>query len=174
MGGRVMAAAVVTILILSGCATMSGRGSGPKLSVTFNDTSWDGVRVPDGMQCAKQGGVDPWSPPILVSWIPKDTARLIVEFNDESYPPLAKDGGHGKFAVDVAGRDEVIIPPFTEGQTSGFLTGVTLVANNRSGTGAGYLAPCSDKKDHVYSVTVRAMSATNQELGRGYALLGKY
>lgn len=166
---------LVMMVALSGCATATPtEAPAAKLSVGFNDTAWDGARIPDGMQCARQGGSEPASPPLLVSGIPPNTARLIVEFNDESYAPLSKDGGHGKFAVDVAGRDEVIVPPFAEGQTTGLAGGVSLAANNRGGTVPGYLAPCSGKQNHLYSVTVRAMSAANQELARGYAQLGKY
>lgn len=151
---RVFGMGLLAVMLLSGCATMTGGGPSTKLTVAFNDTAWDGARIPDGMQCAGQGGTKPASPPLLVSDIPQNTARLVIEFNDESYAPLSKGGGHGKFTVDVAGRDEVIVPPYTEGQ--------------------GYRAPCSGKQNHVYSVTVHAMSAANQELARGYAPLGRY
>ena len=171
MRERLMGAALLAALLVSGCAT-AGRGN--KLGVSINDTAWDGARVPDGMQCAQQGGSQPASPPLLVSGIPPSANRLVVEFNDESYSPLSSDGGHGKFAVNVSGREEAIVPPFTEGQTSDWPAGVSLVASNRSGRLPGYLAPCSGKQNHLYSVIVRAMSPSNEELVRGYLPLGRY
>jgi phosphatidylethanolamine-binding protein (PEBP) family uncharacterized protein len=171
MRERLTGAALVAALLLSGCAT-AGRGG--KLGVSINDTAWDGTRIPDGMQCAQQGGTQPASPPLLVSGIPASANRLVVEFNDESYAPLSADGGHGKFSINVAGRDEVIVPPFGEGQTNEWPTGVSMVASNRSGRLPGYLAPCSGKQNHLYSVIVRAMSPSNDELARGYLPLGRY
>ncbi len=172
---RVMGSALVAAVLLCGCATTT-RTAAPatKLSVAANDTAWDGTRVPDGMQCGQQAGREPATPPLLVSGIPPSAGRLVVEFNDESYAPLSRDGGHGKFSVDVAGREEAIVPPFAEGQTSGFPAGASLVASNRAGGVPGYLAPCSGKQDHLYSVTVRAMSANDQEVARGYLPLGRY
>src|SRR5207245_1479706 len=92
MVDRVFGMGLLAVMLLSGCATVKGSVPSAKLSVAFNDTAWDGTKIPDGMQCAPQGGSEPASPPLLVSGIPENTARLIVEFNDESYAPLSKDG----------------------------------------------------------------------------------
>ena len=163
----------LAVLVLA-LATVSSAAAASTLKVTFANSRWDGRSVPAGMQCARQGGVNPASPALRVSGIPAGTTRLIVEFDDESYQPLSYDGGHGKFGVEVDGKSEVVIPAIPEGITTGFPPGVSMVAGNRSGMGPGYLAPCSGGRGNRYSVTIRAVSATNKKLAEGYIILGAY
>lgn len=166
--------AKLAVLVLSLALAAPGAAAGPKLKVSFADPKWDGKRIPEGMQCSQQGGVGPASPPLKVSDIPAGTVRLIVEFDDESYRPLSSDGGHGKFAFEVDGKSEVIFPAIPQGITSGFPPGVSMVSNNRSGMGPGYLPPCSGGRGNRYSVTIRALSAAKKQLAEGYLIMGTY
>lgn len=164
-------AVLVLILALVAPATAAS-----KLKVAFADPKWTGKLIPAGMHCSRFGGSNPTSPPLRISDIPQGTVRLIVEFDDESYQPLSYDGGHGKFALEVGGKSEVVFPPIPEGVSKGLPEGVTLLASHRgwSDEPAGYLPPCSGGRGNRYSVTIRAVSAAKKELGKGYLILGSY
>lgn len=73
-----------------------------EMSVTL-EAPWDGVTVPEGQQCDRQGG-DGSTPPMAVSDAPDGTVELHVEFNDISYPSMAFNGGHGVIAWPATSR----------------------------------------------------------------------
>lgn len=135
---------------------------------------WDGKRVPAGQHCPLFGGKGA-TPPMQVSGLPQGTAWVYVEFNDRSYKPLSRDGGHGVIGYPVKGASANLhsVPGL-----AGKLPGQAKVIKPARGTGkyksSGYLPPCSGGKGNAYFAVVKAISAKGQVLDRGQVELGRY
>lgn len=149
------------------------------LQVEFADAAWDGVKVPSGMQCKRFGGKDAASPALNVSALPAGTTKVIVRFNDLSFPPLSRNGGHGSIMVNVpAGSDSVTVPS-VPGETYNIPEGVEVykphrATSRRVGKGA-YLPPCSGGQGNNYQAVVLAVDyATGQVLGTAEIGIGQY
>ena len=135
---------------------------------------WDGQKVPAGQQCRLQGGKGK-TPPMQISNMPKGTVWILVEYNDESYPPLATNGGHGKIGYPVSGRDATL--PAVPGMTDKLPLGVRVVARARSSgdyASRGYLPPCSGGRGNLYSAEVMALGKDNRVLAKTRVRLGRY
>ncbi len=76
---------------------------------------WDGNRVPDGQQCTLDGG-NGSTPPMRITGIPAGTAMIVAEYNDRSYQPLSRNGGHGTIGYAVSGNsaDLPAVPGLTD------------------------------------------------------------
>ncbi|MBV0913974.1 hypothetical protein KTJ87_16455 [Rhodobacteraceae bacterium ASV31] len=120
---------------------------------------WDGNRVPSGQQCSAHGG-NGSTPPMRVSGIPDAAVMLVFEYNDKSYQPLSRNGGHGIVGVGV--RPGVADIPALPGMTDQMPRGARIVKAARS-TGSlatsGYLPPCSGGRNNQYTVDVKAINA---------------
>ncbi|WP_231703994.1 hypothetical protein [Cochlodiniinecator piscidefendens] len=125
---------------------------------------WDGVRVPAGQHCALQGGQGA-TPPIQVTGIPDGTVMIVAEYNDRSYQPLSRNGGHGTLGYPVSGSSANL--PSVPGVSANLPHGVIVVRAAR-GTGQyaspGYLPPCSGGRGNQYSVDLKAVDASGQVL----------
>ncbi len=128
------------------CAAMAlavmGGTAAAEMSVQLGG-GWDGRKVPKGQQCKLNGG-NGATPPMRVSGIPKGAVWIIADFNDKSYQPLSRDGGHGRIAYPVRGATTDL--PALPGMTAKLPAGAQVVKAAR-GTGKyaspGYLPPCS-------------------------------
>lgn len=135
---------------------------------------WDGKTVPAGQHCPLQGGKGK-TPPMQVSGLPKGTSWILVEFNDKTYPPLSRNGGHGKIGFPVSGKSATL--PAVPGMTNRLPLGIRVVAKARSSgdyASKGYLPPCSGGRGNRYSADVKAMSKDDRVLGKKTVSLGRY
>jgi len=188
---------LLLVMILASCGGPSGNSGGAantevaRLSVAHADTSWNGVTVPPGQNCMKDGGFGN-TPAIIVSELPVSTTAVHVEFNDASFEPLSFDGGHGTIGYHIGGvgspsfphsleaKDGTVRLPSVSGETD-FLSltpqigalGInkpTFLVNRNRATGdfaaAGYLPPCSGGAGHKDEAGV--------DVGRRRIELGKY
>ncbi len=150
-------ALLLPLIILAGCGGTPGVG-GSTLTVRFADATWNGEVIPSVGMCRRCGG-EGMSPALLVAGIPAGAEALIVEFDDLSYEPLARFGGHGTLRVDCRGATEVRVPSVVEG-TLAMPDGVRIERPHRApvATPDGYLGPCAcDGSHNLYQATVRAV-----------------
>ena len=152
------------------------------LDISFVDSKWDGKTVPKDEVC-KRGGANGSSPVLKIENIPTGANAVIVEFNDQSYPPLSTGGGHGAIWVAVENVSSVIIPSIAT-ESDKLPSGVNIEHIHRgrgSGIGPGiYLAPCSNGRGNLYFADVKAVekSPSNPNSGKllatGKIVLGRY
>lgn len=176
-------ASVGLALAVAGCqTTYTAAEKVQPLEVSFADPAWDGVTVPAGQHCQPYGGHGA-TPPMIVSNLPDRANAVIVEFNDRSFPPLSRDGGHGKIGFWVEpGAGEATLRP-VPGMTGKIPEGTFIEAAARS-TGSfatgGYLPPCSGGGGNHYFAIVKAVykpkvdGETALLLGEGRIELGRY
>jgi hypothetical protein len=147
-----------------------------ELTITFADPVWTGDAIPEGQQCRLHGG-DGSTPALEVSGLPEGTAQVNVEFNDESYPPLSENGGHGIVGFTVTPVDGTATLPSVPGYSTDVPEGAMVVAAARPGPpydSVGYLPPCSGGNGNTYAAVLRALDADGVELATGHIVLGKY
>jgi len=170
--------AALGLVGLSACVSSGSSSTAtanlPTLSVAFAGNEWNGEKIPDGQQCSYFGGRGS-TPPLTVSGVPESTTEIVVEYNDESYPDLSYDGGHGKvgFRATVGTTQIPAIP----GETNALPDGARIVASHRA-TGSlarpGYLPPCSGGNGNRYSADVKAVDSAGTVLATGEITLGLY
>lgn len=174
----------VIAVMLSGCAGSSYEPveNMSELTLGFADQAWDGIRVPEGQQCHRFGGVNPQTPAIEVANIPPEADALILSFSDGTYEPM-DNGGHGEIGYEIAKGTERVVVPSVPGHTFDLPEGFFLVAEQRNpdwDDAGAYLPPCSGGSGNEYYVTVRAVSREDQAgekpllLGEGILQLGSY
>ncbi|NHQ73007.1 hypothetical protein HAT86_00810 [Roseovarius gahaiensis] len=125
---------------------------------------WDGGKVPSGQQCNLQGG-NGSTPPMRVSGIPSGAVWIVAYFNDKSYKPLSRNGGHGTIAFPVRGA--VTDLPAVPGMTKRLPGGAQVMAPAKSSgkyASPGYLPPCSGGKNNRYSVDLKAVDKQGKVL----------
>lgn len=135
---------------------------------------WNGKKVPAGQHCKLFGG-NGKTPPMKVSGLPKGTQWLYVEYNDRSYAPLSKNGGHGIIGYPVKGASASL--PAVPGMTKSLPGGAKVVKRARSSgkyASAGYLPPCSGGRGNQYFADVKAIDAGGKLLGQARVELGRY
>ena len=166
--GRAIRLAAGALVIALGCAglVLAGGCAQPRytsapyladLDVRFADPAWDGKRVPEGQQCARDGGHGA-TPPLIVGNIPIEATAIILEFDDRT-APSSTTGGNGAigFRVPVGVRETTI--PSVSGNTRDLPDGFFLPPEDKAALGnGGYLPPCSGGQGHRYVVTIRAVS----------------
>ncbi|GGX54936.1 hypothetical protein GCM10007385_24140 [Tateyamaria omphalii] len=135
---------------------------------------WNGKKVPAGQNCALDGG-NGSTPPFQVTGIPDGTVWLIVEYNDKSYKPLSRNGGHGTIGYAVNGASGSF--PAVPGMSARMPKGVQVIAAAKS-TGKyaspGYLPPCSGGRGNSYEAVVKAVDANGKVLDKTRMSLGRY
>jgi len=135
---------------------------------------WTGKKVPAGQQCTLDGGQGA-TPPMQIGGLPKGTVSVIVAFNDKSYAPLSRGGGHGIIGFAVKGSRVRL--PSVPGMTRKLAQGVVVVRAART-TGAyaspGYLPPCSGGRGHRYVADIKAISVAGKVLGETSVDIGRY
>ena len=137
------------------------------------DPMWDGKKIPSGMQCSRQGGVDPHTPKLKVTNLPKGTSYLRMVITDESY---GSDGFHGIFKIKVpTGASEIVIPGIYE-QKEQLPSGIELERGNGSPDGGRghYLPPCSGNRNHNYFAEILPYNDSDEKLKENYIDFGKY
>lgn len=125
---------------------------------------WDGGKVPSGQQCKLHGG-NGSTPPMRVSGIPSGAVWVVAYFNDKSYKPLSRNGGHGTIAFPVRGA--VTDLPAVPGMTKRLPGGAQVMAAAKSSgkyASPGYLPPCSGGKNNRYSVDLKAVDKQGKVL----------
>lgn len=128
------------------------------LHVRFADPAWNGVTIPDHARCSRYGPAGA-SPELIVTGLPEDTRMIAVAFNDDSYRPLATDGGHGMIAISADGGTGWAVVPAVPGETAALPKGVTMIAPHRGqlSPGTAYLGPCSGGTGNHYSAEILAL-----------------
>ena len=146
-----------------------------EMTARLADPDWDGVKIPQAHVCKLAGAASPMSPRIQVENIPAGATKIVVAFNDESYPKLATDGGHGKISVAVNAR--TITVPSVPSESDSIPDGVKIEAKHRSTTPGYYLAPCSRGRGHTYAAEILAVKSGwfgSSVVGQVRLLLGSY
>lgn len=135
---------------------------------------WNGKKIPAGQECVLDGGKGK-TPPIQVTGIPAGTAMIVVEYNDKSYKPLSRNGGHGIIGYPVKGSSAKL--PAVPGLTAKLPGGIRVLAKAR-GKGDyasnGYLPPCSGGRGNSYQADVKAVDASGKVLDKTKMKLGRY
>lgn len=173
---RSIGASLLSALVVvgTGLATGAAMAQAP-LTLRLADPAWDGVTIPEGQQCALQGGSGT-TPAIEVSGLPEGTTTVDVAFSDETYQPM-NDGGHGVIAFAVTPVGGTATLPSVPGGTADLPEGASVATPSR-GTGEyaspGYLPPCSGGAGNTYSATVSALDGASKELATGKIEIGKY
>jgi len=125
---------------------------------------WDGRKVPAGQQCKLHGGKGS-TPPMRVSGIPQGAVWIVAYFNDKSYGPLSRDGGHGTIAYPVRGATTDL--PAVPGMSAKLPGGARVVKAARSSgdyASPGYLPPCSGGRGNRYTVDLKAIDKAGKVL----------
>ncbi|MAM73453.1 hypothetical protein [uncultured Tistrella sp.] len=157
------------------------------LHVRFADPAWNGVTIPDHARCSRYGPAGA-SPELIVTGLPEGTRMIAVAFNDDSYRPLATDGGHGMIAIAAEGDTGWAVVPAVPGETTALPKGVTMIAPHRGrlSPGTAYLGPCSGGTGNHYSAEILALRTPlplpgmrlavtkGDMLGRSVISLGRY
>ncbi len=135
---------------------------------------WDGKNIPAGQHCKLHGG-NGSTPPMAVSGLPEGTTMVVVEYNDRSFKPLSRNGGHGTLAYPVKGDTANL--PAVPGMTAKLPSGVRVVRKAQS-TGdyasPGYLPPCSGGRGNTYEAVVKAVGSDGKVLKKAKVKLGRY
>ena len=122
--------------------------------------NWDGNRVPEGQQCTLFGG-NGATPPMQITGVPEGTVMIVAEYNDRSYQPLSRNGGHGTIGYQVSGNSANL--PSVPGLMDRNLPHGVQILNKARGTGRyasdGYLPPCSGGRGNQYAVDLKAVDA---------------
>ncbi|MCF3593439.1 hypothetical protein LZG00_05450 [Rhodobacteraceae bacterium LMO-12] len=161
-------------LILTCAIILGGAGAAAAdMSISLL-APWDGKSVPKGQQCTLHGG-NGATPPMKVTGLPAGTVAILVEYDDKSYRPLSKNGGHGSLIYPAKGNAANL--PAVPG-LSGKLPHGVKVHKPARGTGKyaskGYLPPCSGGKGNKYTATLKAISANGKTLEKKTVSIGRY
>jgi hypothetical protein len=154
-----------TIALTCGLLMMAGTAMADMTAQLSG--GWDGRKVPPGQQCRLHGG-NGSTPPMRAVWI-------VAYFNDKSYGPLSRNGGHGTIGFPV--RGETTDLPSLPGMTATLPGGARVIKAARSSgdyASVGYLPPCSGGRGNRYTVDLKAIDKagkvldeiTNFDIGR--------
>lgn len=152
------------LVVLLGATLLSASVWAEPLQAVFVDPAWDGVKVPAEHNCE---GAAAKTPALKVSGIPAESDYLTLAFRDLDGPgQMSRDGGHGKLGFVIqAGAGEAVLPAVAQGLKKNQMPeGVELLAEHRGRRPVdGYLAPCSQGRNHRYEVVVRAVTAADKD-----------
>ncbi len=167
----------------TGCVGMSKYKAVPNpadLKVSFADPVWDSRRVPDGQQCARDGGKG-GTPRITVASLPSGTNAIVMEFSDASVTAM-DNGGHGILGYRIPENSKRVTIPVCPGNTfdlpEGFFS-LSPHANPAWDIAGAYLPPCSGGRGNSYYVTVKAVydapkGKPSKMLGKAVLQMGSY
>jgi hypothetical protein len=150
------------------------------LDVSFTDSAWDGLTIPEGQQCSAFNG-NGSSPELLINNIPEGTNAIIVSFSDRTYKPNDL-GGHGIIGKWLLNQETSITIPSIPGESYEMPEAMFIVSEFRSnrGTGGAYLPPCSGGSGNEYYATISAVYVGQSDdeesllLGEAQIELGVY
>lgn len=161
-------------LSLTAALILAGAAAFAEMQVQLGG-GWDGHKVPAGQQCALHGGKGA-TPPMTVSGIPSGAVWVIAYFNDKSYTPLSRNGGHGTIGFPVKGSTARL--PAVPGMTASLPGGARVIHPARSRgdyASPGYLPPCSGGRGNRYTVDLRAIDKAGKVLAEVKTVdIGKY
>lgn len=150
---------------------------GADLKVDFIDKKWDGVTVPKDEVCSNYNTKAGSTPPLLISNIPSNGAKIIFTYNDKTFTKM-DNGGHGILALPIAHNTKSISVPAVAGETfaiSKMFEVVEAHTGTRFNKTAGaYLAPCSGGKNNTYTVNISVVDDGNKTLSSYELTLGKF
>jgi hypothetical protein len=129
------------------------------VEVKFFNSSWDGVKVPEGQQCQKFGGIKPSTPTLLVTEIPVGSDSIVLEYSDRDSERM-NNGGHGIMSYAISAETKTTLIPSVLGHTFDLPKKFTMIEAHRSptwDTAGAYMPPCSGSKNHAYYVTLKTM-----------------
>lgn len=151
----------------------AGTAAQADLSVTLGG-GWDGKKVPPGQQCTLYGGKGA-TPPMKVTGLPDGTARVIVEYNDRDYRPLARRGGHGVISYPVQGASaDLYSVPGLKRKLPGGAVVVSKARSEGDFASDGYLPPCSGGRGHRYFADLKAVDKGGRVLDKTRVEIGRY
>lgn len=174
---------IASSIIFTACA--GGYEVSPNLAtlnIKFDETKWDGKKVPSDGVCINKGGKG-YSPALKISNLPINTNTIVMSFSDNTYLPMA-NGGHGVISYKIEeGKTSILVPSFV-GETFKLPTNFVSInehkASARGKTPGAYLGPCSGGRGNNYSVNIKAIHDYNSDskksllLGQTNLKLGRY
>lgn len=147
------------------------------MNVSFVDPIWDGVTLPAGQECKKNGG-DGSTPEMSLTNVPAGTVEFQVEYNDLDFRGEETGGFHGIIGYTHAGGTEATLIKVPGDIDTGYPTGTRLIQNNKgfgAWTSLGYLPPCSvASQTHRYAAKIFAVDADGNTIGEGDIQLANY
>lgn len=162
------------IALFAAAATLLATAVHADISVKLG-APWDGKKVPAGQQCTLFGGKGS-TPPMQVTGVPQGAAWIVAEFNDKSYQPLSRNGGHGIIAWPAkAGTSQLKSVP---GLAAKLPHGAQVMKPARSSgkyASAGYLPPCSGGRGNNYTVDIKVINSAGKVLAsKKNVKIGRY
>ncbi|TMM47047.1 hypothetical protein [Colwellia ponticola] len=145
------------------------------IDAQFSNAKWEGNHIPQGQQCLKFGGVNPSTPELLITNIPKNTNALSFEYSDRDYKKM-DNGGHGIIRLALPTSTNKIVVPQVPGHSFELPDNFTMTSPHLSPAwdkAGAYMPPCSGGKGHAYYVTIKAMQ-DNKTIASTVLELGKY
>ncbi|WP_428925930.1 hypothetical protein [Marinibacterium sp. SX1] len=163
---------LVAVMPIAGAWPAQGAARGLEVRLL---EPWNGRRVPAGQQCRMFGG-DGATPPMQVWNMPAETVWIVAQFNDSSFKPLSRGGGHGQIAWPVSWPVTYLYP--VPGMNGLPKWGAFVVEPARTigiYASPGYLPPCSGGRRHKYTVDILAVDGDGNLLEeRRNIAIGKY
>jgi hypothetical protein len=161
--------------IILSTLVVSGSLFASDLSVQFSDSKWDGITVPKDEVCSNYNTKAGSTPPLKISNIPSNTAKIVFTYSDKTFTKM-DNGGHGILSYKVD-ANEVEVPALM-GETFELADGFEVVTAHTGTrfkkTPGAYLAPCSGGKGNTYKVEINAVDSANNSLATTELVLGKY
>jgi hypothetical protein len=161
--------------IILSTLVVSGSLFASDLSVQFSDSKWDGITVPKDEICSNYNTKAGSTPPLKISNIPSNTAKIVFTYSDKTFTKM-DNGGHGILSYKVD-ANEVEVPALM-GETFELADGFEVVTAHTGTrfkkTPGAYLAPCSGGKGNTYKVEINAVDSANNSLATTELVLGKY
>jgi hypothetical protein len=161
--------------IILSTLVVSGSLFASDLSVQFSDSKWDGITVPKDEICSNYNTKAGSTPPLKISNIPSNTAKIVFTYSDKTFTKM-DNGGHGILSYKVD-ANEVEVPALM-GETFELADGFEVVTAHTGTrfkkTPGAYLAPCSGGKGNTYKVVINAVDSANNSLATTELVLGKY
>lgn len=161
--------------IILSTLVVSGSLFASDLSVQFSDSKWDGITVPKDEVCSNYNTKAGSTPPLKISNIPSNTAKIVFIYSDKTFTKM-DNGGHGILSYKID-ANEVEVPALM-GETFELADGFEVVTAHTGTrfkkTPGAYLAPCSGGKGNIYKVEINAVDSANNSLATTELVLGKY
>ena len=129
----------------------------------FAGSEWNSSMVPKGQQCQKFGGNNPATPKLIVSGVPNNADKIILEYSDRDSKRM-NNGGHGQMSYMLKSSASEVEIQSVMGHTFDIPKSFNMIEAHR-GPGwdkaGAYMPPCSGGKGHEYYVTIKAVKGGN-------------
>ena len=169
----------ITFITAFAVIASAGGKDVPPLTIEFADSSWNGTVVAANQQCQKFGGIQPGTPVLHITVIPRGADAIVMEYSDRDSEKM-NNGGHGVLGYKLDAEVSEVIIPSLAGHTFEVAEPFYSIAPHRSpkwDIAGAYMPPCSGGKGHEYYVSVKAVKKNNSEttvLASTVFELGKY